>query len=115
MTSKEIAVAWLLAYGGALAGYAARVGHMLFGVGEMPPTEPAAYQLWRRKRRWLLISEFCALPLFASAAVASALMWQLPIVMVVIGSMIAGALGFAFLLHALQTIVSKRLGLGAAQ
>lgn len=103
MGIKQFLWWWLLAYMGALTGFSARMAYKLFGIASAPPTDPAELAGWRRKRRWLMISEFAALPMFATLAVLStAKGWTDPVTSV-IAAMILGALGFAFLLHALET------------
>lgn len=104
-------ILWLLAWGGSLAFAGARMGFMLFGLSGDPPDDPKARDAWERKRRWLIISEVSALPAFASLAMALAKLQKWPPEWIVIFSMALGALGFAFLLDALQTILRKRLGL----
>lgn len=102
---------WLLALGGSTAGLGARIALQLSRVSLDPPDEPKALAAWKRKRRWLIISELSALPAFASLAMAVGYLQDWPVAGVVLLSMGLGALGFAFLLDALQRIVRQRLGL----
>lgn len=104
-------ILWLLAWGGSLAFAGARLAWLLFGVPSEPPEDPRARRAWERKRRWLIISELSALPAFASLAVVVGRMRDWPVEGIVLFSMILGALGFAFFLDALQSILRKRLGL----
>lgn len=84
---------------------------MLFGVSPDPPVDAAALQMWERKRRWLIISELSALPAFATVSVVVGRLREWPVEGVVLLSMVLGALGFAFFLDALQTLVRRRMGL----
>lgn len=84
---------------------------MLFGVSPDPPVDAAALQMWERKRRWLIISELSALPAFATVSVVVGRLREWPVEGVVLLSMVLGALGFAFFLDALQTLVRRRIGL----
>ncbi|AIT79101.1 hypothetical protein [Novosphingobium pentaromativorans] len=105
---------WLLSLFGGLALCGARLGWLLFGVAPVPPADPVALDLWRRKRRWLVISEISALPAFATISVMIGKIRAWPVEGVVLFSMVLGALGFAFFLDALQTIVRRRMGLNGA-
>lgn len=78
----------------------------------MPPVDPDAFGLWQRKRRWLIFSELSALPAFATISVLVGRLREWPVEGVILLSMVLGALGFAFFLDALQTLVRRRVGLG---
>lgn len=104
-------VLWLLSLFGGLALCGARLGWMLFGVAAEPPVDSAAFALWRRKRLWLVISELSALPAFATISVLVGRLREWPMEGVILLSMVLGALGFAFFLDALQTLVRKRIGM----
>lgn len=103
---------WFLSLFGGLALCGARLGWLLFGVAPMPPVDPDALGLWQRKRRWLIISELSALPAFATVSVVVGRLRAWPVEGVILLSMVLGALGFAFFLDALQTIVRRRVGIG---
>lgn len=105
---------FLLALFGAAAMCGARIAWLLFGIASTPPVDPAALVLWERKRRWLMISEFAALPAFALISVLIGRLREWPVEGVVLLSMLLGALGFAFFLDALQTLVRKRVGMAEA-
>lgn len=109
MTKFDIAVLWATSYFAALVGLAARIAYLLYGIGECPPEDPAQLAAWERRRRWLSISEFSALPAMATGWTAGALWWPLPVPMMVLGCMASGALGFGFLLHALQGVITRRV------
>ena len=109
MSKSEMAVLWVALYFSALVGFAARLGYLLYGISEQPPEDPAQLRAWHRKRRWLIISEFTALPLFATATLVGALEWDWSLPFAIGVAMGAGALGFGFLLHAFQTIVTRRI------
>lgn len=104
----DLLLLWIVLALAALSGLCARLAQRLFHVGELPPTDADQLEHWRRRRRWMLISEISALPMFATAWVAASLQWGLPIPLVVLGSMATGALGFGFLIHALQTWVLRK-------
>lgn len=103
---------WALSLFGGLALCGARLGWLLFGVAPDPPSDTEAFDLWRRKRRWLIFSELSALPAFATISLLVGRLRDWPMEGVILLSMVLGALGFAFFLDALQTIVRKRIGNG---
>lgn len=105
----EIAVLWVLLALSALTGLAARLAMKMFDVTEMPPEDLAALKHWKRRRLYMLVSEVCALPAFATGWVAAGVYWNLPVALIVLGSMVSGALGFGFLIHALQTYVLRKV------
>jgi hypothetical protein len=110
MTHDEIIRLWLAAYGAALVAFGARITFLL-GFRPDPPEDPLARAQWIRKRRWLIVSEFAALPLFATTAVLAVVeRWVTP-VSGVLFALVAGALGFAFFLHALDTVLRRRIGM----
>lgn len=109
MTRWEIAALWSATYFGALVAFAARIAYLLFQASELPPEELAQLRLWKLKRRWMTISEFSALPAFATAWTLVSIQGWLSPPVVVLGSMASGALGFGFLLHALQVIVMRKV------
>ncbi|API58105.1 hypothetical protein BSL82_01325 [Tardibacter chloracetimidivorans] len=90
----------------------AKLGYLLFGISSEPPEDPLALKSWERKRRWLVISELAALPAFAAIAVLAGRLRHWPVEGVVALSMVLGALGFAFFLDAVRTLVSRRLNIG---
>lgn len=100
---------WLTALFGSLMMCGAKLAYQLFGIPVDPPTHPESLKSWERKRRWLCISELAALPAFASIAVLIGRVQKWPVEGVVLLSMILGALGFAFFLDAIQTIIRRRL------
>lgn len=107
----EDAFLWALSLLGGLALCGARLGWLLFRVAPDPPDDEFALALWKRKRQWLVISELSALPAFAMISVIVGRLREWPIEGVILLSMVLGALGFAFFLDALQTIVARRLGI----
>ena len=113
MSQREILILWLVAYGAALVAFAARITFML-GFAPDPPENDIERARWLRKRRWLIGSEFAALPLFATAAVLGVVEHWLSPVTGVLFSLVAGAMGFAFFLHALDTVLRRRIGMDGA-
>lgn len=105
----DLVTLWVAVGFSALCGLSARMAYRLYGLADLPPEDPHELALWQRRRWWMGVSEFGALPAFATGWSAAALYWHLPIPLVVLGSMGSGALGFGFLLHALQAIVQRRL------
>jgi hypothetical protein len=83
----------------------------LFSLEETPPEDPILLKTWKRRRLYMIISEASALPAFATGWMAAAMQWDLSIPLVVLGSMCSGALGFGFLIHALQLYITKRAAL----
>lgn len=110
MTRWEIAVLWAVCYFGALVAFAARITYLL-GADPVPPADPALLSGWERRRRWLLISEFSALPMFSTLAVLANVHGWLSPVLAVLFATITGALGFAFFLHALEWALNRKYGI----
>jgi len=108
----ELALLWIMLALSALSGLAARLAMKLFNVQELPPQDPTLFGNWKRRRLYMLISETCAVPAFATGWMAASMQWGLPVPLVVLGSMLSGALGFGFLIHALQTYVTRRVNNG---
>ena len=102
---------WLLSLFGGLVLCGARLGYLLFKIAPEAPSDPAALRHWRNRRRWLIFSELSALPAFATISVIVGRMQSWSIEAVVLFSMVLGALGFAFFLDALQTIVRRKVGM----
>jgi hypothetical protein len=100
---------WIMLALASLSGLSARLAMKLFNVNELPPSDPEALIHWKRRRLYMAVSEICALPAFATGWMAASIQWQLSTPVVVLGSMITGALGFGFLIHALQTYVLRRV------
>jgi hypothetical protein len=108
----ELILLWVMLAFSALSGLAARLAMRLFHVDQLPPSDPIDLVHWKRRRLYMTISEVSALPAFATGWMAAAFQWQLSIPLVVLGSMVSGALGFGFLIHALQTYVLRRANNG---
>jgi hypothetical protein len=108
----ELVIYWLVLALASLTGLSARLASKLFHVNELPPIDPEALRAWRRRRAYMAISEVCALPAFATGWMAASIQWNLSVPLVVLGSMVSGALGFGFLIHALQTYVLRRANNG---
>jgi hypothetical protein len=108
----EMMLFWAMLALASLAGLSARLAMKLFNVNELPPLDADARIHWRRRRLYMTISEVCALPAFATGWMAASMQWDLSVPLVVLGSMVSGALGFGFLIHALQTYVLRRANNG---
>lgn len=111
MNKTDLLTLFSLSFLAALSGVCARIGYQLFRIDVNEPIEEKARQNWRRKRRWLAISEISALPFFAFLAVASKIWFDLGDISAILIAMVCGALGFGFLLDGLQFLVRKRLEL----
>jgi hypothetical protein len=110
MDRFELAVLWTAALFSALVGLTARIAWLLYGPqAPEPPEDPAQLAAWKRKRLWVTISEFSALPLLATCWLAVMMWWPLSPALMVLGCMASGALGFGFLLNALQTVLTRRI------
>lgn len=106
----ETTLLWVLSLAASLTVIAARVSFMMFGVkADEPPDDPALARNWKRRRKWLLASELSAVPAFATCGVVATEYWNLNPIASVLIAMVLGALGFGFLLHALEVIVRRRL------
>lgn len=96
-------------------GFAARVGYLLFGAAaEQPPTDAAQLAAWRRRRRWLLLSELSALPCFVILALAipEYFAWSSNL-----GNLFGlglGAFGFPFVSGVAKALIERRLGVSNA-
>jgi hypothetical protein len=97
----------------ALSGLAARLAMRLFHIDQIPPIDPEQLQHWKRRRWYMIVSEIAALPAFATFWIAASLQWSLSVPLIVIGSMTSGALGFGFLIHALQIYVLRKANTNA--
>lgn len=106
----ELTLLWLLSFAASLTVIAARVSFMMFGVkAEQPPEDPKLVQQWSRRRKYLLASELSAVPAFATCGVVATEYWNLSPIASVLIAMVLGALGFGFLLHAVEVIVRRKL------
>lgn len=105
----DYAILWILSFFAALTVVTGKLGHRLFGIAENPPEDPEAARHWHRRRRWLLVSEFSALPACASIALVATIYYNLPPAVCVGLSMAMGALGFGFLLNGIQYLARLKL------
>lgn len=111
MSRTDIFIFWALSCFAGLTVVAGKLGYMLFQMGEQPPDDPAAAVIWKRKRRWLALSELMALPSFATIAITATVYLHLPPITSVLISMALGGLGFGFVLHAVQFLARRQLKL----
>lgn len=107
----DTAIAWVACLFAALCAVCARLARDLWNVSITIPTDPMELSLWRRRRRWMIWSEFAALPCFATVSLAAALYWDVPIVAAILMSIALGGLGFGFLLNGLQAVIRKKMGI----
>lgn len=114
MSREEILFTWITIYMAALASFSGRLLWRL-GIDPNPPEDAAAAARWQRRRRWLIVSEFAALPSFATAGLLGVLEGWLDPVGGMIFGFVAGALGFAFFVHALHDRVARKLGIDGTQ
>jgi hypothetical protein len=80
----------------------------LFHIDQIPPTDADQLMHWKRRRWYMIVSEVSALPAFATFWIAASLQWGWSVPLIVIGSMTSGALGFGFLIHALQIYILRK-------
>lgn len=111
MSKSDLAILWVMSGLASLAAIGAKLGMLLYSIGGDPPVDQTAFIHWQRRRRWLTYSELTAVPCFATTGVAATVYWHLPPVASVMISMMLGALGFGFLLHALETLARRRAGI----
>ena len=111
MQAKDLVYLWFAAYGATLVAFVARMAWVLFGSASEPPEEPLELSRWKRKRRWLLASEFFALPLFATTAVLATARGLIDSILAIFYALVCALLGFAFFLRATRRLVSDKLGL----
>lgn len=102
---------WLIALGAAMVAFVARMGWVLFGSASEPPEDPLLVAKWKRKRAWLLVSEGCALPLFATTAVLANMRGWVDPVLAVLYALVCSLLGFAFFLKTTKRIIASKLGM----
>ncbi|SCW57134.1 hypothetical protein SAMN02927924_01443 [Sphingobium faniae] len=108
---REFLVWWVLSLAAAATVAVGRIGYSLWRIGPDEPDDPVKLKHWRRRRRWLVLSELSALPAFATIAVAAVAHWGMSPVTGVLLAMGMGGVGFAMLLDALQYLFRKRVGL----
>jgi hypothetical protein len=109
----DVIILWCLVALSALSGLAARLAMRLFHIDQVPPTDFEQLKSWKRRRWYMIVSEVSALPAFATFWIAASMQWHLSVPLIVIGSMISGALGFGFLIHALQIYVLRKANNGS--
>lgn len=108
LDAMELFQLWLIVSLTTLVGLSARVARKLFDVAEDPPEDTLLFKHWKRRRHWMIFSEISAVPAIATGWISAGLYWNLSYPFIVLGSMASGALGFGFLLHAVQTWVNKK-------
>lgn len=108
----DYVVAWFLSLLFAAMVVAGRVAAWLYGTkAPEPPDDPTLFVHWKRRRLWIVISEFSALPAFASLSMGATIWWDLSPFLSIPISMVLAILGFLLLLDGVQQIFRRRLGL----
>lgn len=115
MERLDVITLWAISYFAALFAFVARITYLLGIADPQLPEDPLDRARWERRRRWLIIAEFSALPMFSTIAVLAAYRGLVDPVTAVIFALVSGALGSAFFLHALGILVSRRFGLGRSE
>ena len=102
---EYFALAWLAT----IAVIGARVTQRL--ARQEPPVQPDSMPQWLYRRRWILIAEFAASPTFALVAVLVCYWTEPSYLLAITMGFIAGALGFPFLVHAIEATARAQLGI----
>lgn len=108
---REFAHLLIFSSVGAAITVAARIGLKAFRTTEEPPADPIAFDHWKQRQLWMVYAELSAFPTFGVIAAIATMILGKDWLVGLASGMLAGALGFPFLLHAAQTIVRLRLGL----
>lgn len=101
---------WLASLFAAASIVTARLGFRLYGNAAPPPADPEALARWLRRRRWITIAEFSALPAFATTSVVLVSYYGLDPVAGVLIAMAEACLGFALLIDAAAWLFRQRIG-----
>jgi len=93
----------------------ARLGMKLYGAAGDPPEDATVAAHWARRRRWLAIAEFSALPSFATVSVVLVSYYHLDPVAGVLLAIAQGFVGFPLLLDGAAWLFRKRIGMGPGE
>lgn len=108
---RDFLVWWAL---GLIAGATVAVGQLAHKMARLEleaPTDPALLANWEKRKKWLAITEFSALPAFATLATAGRVYFNLPEIVGVLVTMGLGFVGFAMLIDGAKSLFKKRVGL----
>jgi hypothetical protein len=103
----EVVVFWITAFGASLVAFTARAAWTLFGDGSDPPENPGLMDQWCRKRRWFILSELFALPLFTTCGVLATKQGWLDPTTAILYVMICALLGFAWFRNRVQKLADR--------
>lgn len=97
-------------------GLAGRIGYKLFGAdADPPPPDPAAVATWRRKRRWLVLSELSALPCFVALTILLPEYLGWSATSRSLFGLALGGLGWPFASAIFKAVIERRLGVAHAR
>lgn len=77
----------------------------------IPPVSLEEQKAWKGQRRWMLVAEFAAAPALASIGALAVYFSDYNVIGAFAAGVIAGALGFPFIVRAINRIVSARMDL----
>lgn len=105
---EYFAICWLATTSVLVARVARRLS-----TDPVEPLDLEALRVWRARRRWLIAAELAALPALTMVAVLCTY-WSGPDYLIALSAgLIAGALGFPFLVHAVETLVRRKISIDA--
>ncbi|MCE7797847.1 hypothetical protein LWE61_14945 [Sphingobium sufflavum] len=109
MELRESVWLWFLCIVATSTVIGGKLGAVFWGLAAEPPSDPAEFSRWQRRRRWSAYSEISALPAFATIGVVAVYYGALNPIAAVPISMTLGAVGFPLLLHGAQLLYRDRL------
>jgi hypothetical protein len=108
---REFAEMFLAAWLSAAFFIVARLTHY-FGKDPVEPLDAEALRVWKARRRWMLIMELSALPAMALCAATVTWLSNGSTVVAIGSGMVAGGVGFPFLVSAMKDLVRRRISDG---
>ena len=104
---REALITFALSCAMSFVAMSARFGLQL--TNDPPPDDKEQFAVWRRKRFWTVLGELSTIPAMGAGWTAAAIHWQFSVPVIVGGAMVCGAVGFGFLLAALQALLTRKL------
>lgn len=92
-----------------------QVAHKLARLDLDAPTDPARLEHWHKRKKWLVVTEFSALPAFTTMSVAVVSYLDMPPVAGVIINMVLGFVGFAMVIDGARYVFRARLSIPAEE